>query len=116
MTEAETAVRRFYESLSTGGATLVDEVLVPDAKTSRCPAISAHTHNDCYVRPNPPSPGTATADRSDIARVGRSVAYNTESLYPCGPGPRIAPGAGPFRALRRCPWPLGYEPAGPARN
>jgi hypothetical protein len=25
MTEAETAVRRFYESLSTGNATLVDE-------------------------------------------------------------------------------------------
>ena len=44
MTEAETAVRRFYESLSTGDATLVDEVLVPDAKTSRCPAISAHAH------------------------------------------------------------------------
>ena len=36
MTEAETAVRRFHESLSTGNATLVDEVLTPDAKTSRC--------------------------------------------------------------------------------
>ena len=47
MTEAETGVRRFYKSLSTGDATLVDEVLVPDAKTSRCPAISAHTHNEC---------------------------------------------------------------------
>ena len=45
MTEAETAVRRFYESLSTGTATLADEVLTPDAKTSRCPAISAHAHN-----------------------------------------------------------------------
>ena len=45
MTEAETAVRRFYASWSTGNATLVDEVLTPDAKTSRCPAISAHAHN-----------------------------------------------------------------------
>jgi hypothetical protein len=45
MTEAETAVRRCYESLSTGNATLADEVLTPDAKTSRCPAISAHAHN-----------------------------------------------------------------------
>jgi hypothetical protein len=45
MTEARTAVRRFYESLSTGNAKLADEVLTPDAKTSRCPAISAHAHN-----------------------------------------------------------------------
>jgi hypothetical protein len=45
MTEAETAIRRLYESLSTGNATLVDEVLTPDAKTPRCPAISAHAHN-----------------------------------------------------------------------
>jgi len=45
MTEAETAVRRFYESMSTGTATLVDEVLTPGAKTSPCPAISAHAHN-----------------------------------------------------------------------
>ena len=45
MTEARTAVRRFYESLSTGNAKPADEVLTPDAKTSRCPAISAHTHN-----------------------------------------------------------------------
>jgi hypothetical protein len=45
MPEAETALWRFYESLSTGNATLVDEVLTPDAKTSRCPAISAHAHN-----------------------------------------------------------------------
>jgi len=51
MTEAETGVRRFYKSLSTGDATLVDEVLVPDAKTSRCPAISAHTHNERFVLP-----------------------------------------------------------------
>jgi len=51
MTEAETAVRRFYKSLSTGDATLADEVLVPDAKTSRCPAISAHTHNERCVLP-----------------------------------------------------------------
>src|SRR5215470_4979625 len=43
MTEAGTAVRRFYESLSTGNATLADEVLTPDPKTSRCPAISART-------------------------------------------------------------------------
>ena len=43
MTEAETAVRLFYESLSTGNATLADEVLTPDAKTSHCPAISART-------------------------------------------------------------------------
>jgi hypothetical protein len=41
----ETAVRRFHESLSTGNATLVDEVLTPDAKASRCPAISASAHN-----------------------------------------------------------------------
>jgi hypothetical protein len=40
MTEAETAVGRFYESLSTGNATLVDEVLTPDAKTSSCPACA----------------------------------------------------------------------------
>ena len=45
MAEAETAVRRCYESLGTGNATLVDEVLTPDAKTSRCPAISAHAHD-----------------------------------------------------------------------
>jgi hypothetical protein len=45
MTEAETAVRRCYESLSTRNAALVDEVLTPDAKTSRCPAISAHARN-----------------------------------------------------------------------
>ncbi|MGH3401077.1 MAG: hypothetical protein ACRDRJ_00925 [Streptosporangiaceae bacterium] len=45
MTEAETVVRRFHESLSPGNATLADEVLTPDAKTSRCPAISAHAHN-----------------------------------------------------------------------
>jgi len=45
MTEAETAVRRFHESLSTGNATLADEALTPNAKTSRCPAISAHAHN-----------------------------------------------------------------------
>ena len=45
MTEAETAVRRFYKSLSTRNATLADEVLMPDAKTSHCPAISAHAHN-----------------------------------------------------------------------
>ena len=45
MTEPGTAVRRFYESLSTGNATLADEALTPDAKTSRCPAISAHAHN-----------------------------------------------------------------------
>jgi hypothetical protein len=45
VTEADTAVRRFHESLSAGNATLVDEVLTPDAKTSRCPAISAHAHN-----------------------------------------------------------------------
>ena len=45
MTEAETAVRHFYEPLSTGTATLADEVLTPDAKTSRCPAINAHAHN-----------------------------------------------------------------------
>jgi len=45
MTEAETAVRRFYASWSTRNATLVDEVLTPDAKTSRCPAINAHAHN-----------------------------------------------------------------------
>jgi hypothetical protein len=45
MTEAETAVRRFDESLSTGDATPVDEVLTPDAKTSRCPVISMHAHN-----------------------------------------------------------------------
>jgi hypothetical protein len=44
MTEAETAVRRFYEPLRTGNSTLVDEILTPDAKTSRCPAISAHAH------------------------------------------------------------------------
>ena len=44
MAEAETAVRSCYESLGTGNATLVDEVLVPDAKTSRGPAISAHMH------------------------------------------------------------------------
>src|SRR5215467_1660361 len=37
MTEAKTAVRHFYESFSTGNATLADEVLTPDAKTSRCP-------------------------------------------------------------------------------
>ena len=45
MTEAVTAVRRCYESLSTRNATLVDEVLTPDAKTSHRPAISAHAHN-----------------------------------------------------------------------
>lgn len=45
MTEAKTAVRRLYESLSTGNTTLVDEVPTPDAKTSRCPAISAPAHN-----------------------------------------------------------------------
>jgi hypothetical protein len=45
MTEAETAIRRFYGSLSTGNAMLVDEVLTPDAKRSRYPAISAHTHS-----------------------------------------------------------------------
>ena len=37
MIEPETAVRRFYESLSTGNATLADEVPTPDPKTSRCP-------------------------------------------------------------------------------
>jgi hypothetical protein len=37
MTEAKTAVRHFYESFSTGNATLADEGLTPDAKTSRCP-------------------------------------------------------------------------------
>ena len=45
MTAAKTAARRFHESLSAGNATLADEVLTPDAKTSRCPAISAHAHN-----------------------------------------------------------------------
>ena len=45
MTEAETAVRRFHESLSAGNATLADEILTPDAKTSRCPPISAPGHN-----------------------------------------------------------------------
>jgi len=45
MTEAKTAVRRFYEPFSTGNATRADEVLTPDTKTSRRPAISAHTHN-----------------------------------------------------------------------
>lgn len=45
MTEAKTAVRRCYESLSTGNATLVNDVLTPGAKTSRCPAISAHAHD-----------------------------------------------------------------------
>jgi hypothetical protein len=45
MTEANVAVRRCYESLSTGNATLVNDVLTPGAKTSRCPAISAHAHD-----------------------------------------------------------------------
>ena len=45
MTEAKTAVRPFYESLSTGNATVADEVLTPGPKTSRCPAISSHAHN-----------------------------------------------------------------------
>ena len=36
---------RLKQPLSTGNATLADEVLTPDAKTSRCPAISAHAHN-----------------------------------------------------------------------
>jgi hypothetical protein len=40
MTEAKTAVRHFYESFSTGNATLADEVLTPDAKTSSCPACA----------------------------------------------------------------------------
>ncbi len=42
MTKAETAVRRFYESLRTADATLVNEVLVPDAKTFRCAPIYLH--------------------------------------------------------------------------
>ena len=45
MIEPETAVRRFHESLSAGNATLADEALTPNAKTSHCPAISAHAHN-----------------------------------------------------------------------
>ena len=64
MTEAETAVRRFYASLSTGNATLVDEVLTPDAKTSRCPAISGTTDRlpGCFLSPDFPglSPGKTT--------------------------------------------------------
>ena len=37
MTEAETAIRRLYESLSTGNATLVDEVLTPDGEDTPLP-------------------------------------------------------------------------------
>src|SRR5215469_4066662 len=70
MTEAETAVRRFYESLSTGNATLVDEVLTPEAKTSRCPAISAHAHNltICIC-------GQAPAAQLDTANIRRSERF-----------------------------------------
>jgi len=37
MTEAKTAVRRFYESLSTGNATLADEVLTPARRHPAAP-------------------------------------------------------------------------------
>jgi len=40
MTEAETAVRRFYESLSTGNANLADEVPTPGATNGSHPTFT----------------------------------------------------------------------------
>ena len=72
MTQAETAVRRFYEPLSTGNATLADKVLTPDAKTSRCPlgagppAVPARLYRVC--RP----PGAYRGDVTAMASISTS--------------------------------------------
>ena len=56
---------------------------------------------------------SAFAQIGGNACVRRSVAYDKESPYPDGPGPRCRR-TGLFSALPRCPWPRVTEP--PARH